>query len=335
MMAGLMGMDVSNASLYDGASALAEAVLMAVRCQPQVERPAHPAAAQPCIRAYRQVVRSIVGPQGVDLVELPFDLHGGHTAPESLEAFEGQDMPALIVPQPNFFGVLEEVDALTDWAHRQRRAGHRRQSIRWRMALLRPPGEWGAHGADIACGEGQPLGVPLSSGGPYFGFMCCRQEHVRQMPGRIIGRTLDRPGPARLHAHPAGARAAHPPLQGYLEHLHQPGSAGDRRDHLHGAARPAGTGARRSRLPRQYRRAHRAALCIAGREPLLRPARCSTRRCCASSCRCADCCEPLSAQESAAGYELTEDYPELGNALLVCATETKSRPPTCEPMPGT
>ena len=95
--------------------------------------------------------------------------------------------------QPNFFGSLEEVDALTDWAHANKMLviGVVNPTS---LALLTPPGEWGADGADIVVGEGQPLGVPLSSGGPYFGFMCCKQKHVRQMPGRIIGRTVDMEG---------------------------------------------------------------------------------------------------------------------------------------------
>ena len=104
--------------------------------------------------------------------------------------YEGEDITALVIQQPNFFGRLEDVDALTDWAH-----AHNVLVIAvvnpTSLALLKPPGQWGARGADIAVGEGQPLGVPLSSGGPYFGFMTTRMEYVRQMPGRIVGRTLD------------------------------------------------------------------------------------------------------------------------------------------------
>jgi glycine dehydrogenase subunit 1 len=94
------------------------------------------------------------------------------------------------VQQPSFAGTLDDVDRLTDWAHAQ---GAFLISIvnPTSLALLRPPGQWGEEGADIAIGEGQPLGVPLSSGGPYFGFMTCKQKHVRQMPGRIVGRTTD------------------------------------------------------------------------------------------------------------------------------------------------
>ena len=188
MMAGLMAMDVSNASLYDGASALAEAVLMAVRAnrRSRSKRILMPRTVHP---AYRKVVDTIVRNQGIVLEELDYHRTGGHLDPAALPGDPG-DFAALVIPQPNFFGVLEEVDALTDWAH-----GHGGLVIAvvnpTAMAVLKPPGQWGGAGADIACGEGQPLGAPLSSGGPYFGFMCCRKEHVRQMPGRIVGRTVD------------------------------------------------------------------------------------------------------------------------------------------------
>ncbi|MFA7097721.1 MAG: aminomethyl-transferring glycine dehydrogenase subunit GcvPA, partial [Gammaproteobacteria bacterium] len=191
MMASLTGMDVSNASLYDGASGLAEAVLMAVRANrnSKSKRILMPRTVHP---HYRKVVRTIVGNQGIVLEELDYDRSGGHIDPATLPQEPG-DFAALVIPQPNFFGVLEEVDELTAWAHR-----HGALVIAvvnpLALALLTPPGEWGDKGADIAVGEGQPLGIPLSSGGPYFGFMCCKKEHVRQMPGRIVGRTVDRDG---------------------------------------------------------------------------------------------------------------------------------------------
>jgi len=143
---------------------------------------------------YRQVVETIVRHQGIQLELLDYDSQGGHLNPASLPTDPG-DITALVIPQPNFFGVLEDVDALTDWAQ-----SHGALVIAvvnpTALALITPPGEWGGSdkGADIVCGEGQPLGAPLSSGGPYFGFMCCSQKHVRQMPGRIIGRTIDLEG---------------------------------------------------------------------------------------------------------------------------------------------
>jgi glycine dehydrogenase subunit 1 len=191
MMASLMGLDFSNASLYDGASALAEAVLMAVRCNKQkkascilVPHALHP--------HYRQVLETIVGQQNIKLQVIPYDAKTGRIDVGALDKWRDQ-VTALIIAQPNFFGVIEDVDYLTEWAHQ-----HQAMVIATVnplcMALLKPPGQWGRAGADIACGEGQPLGVPLASGGPYYGFLCCKKEYVRQLPGRIVGRTIDTDG---------------------------------------------------------------------------------------------------------------------------------------------
>lgn len=188
MMASLTAMEVSNASLYDGASALAEAILMAVRAHKTSRKILLPRTLHP---VYLEVVRSIVKSQAIDLIEFSFDSANGTC---SLSALENQtDFAALVIPQPNFFGALEDVDALTDFAH-SKNALVIGVVNPVALALITPPGEWGNKGADIVVGEGQPLGVPLSSGGPYFGFMCCKQEFVRQMPGRIIGRTVDLDG---------------------------------------------------------------------------------------------------------------------------------------------
>ncbi len=192
MIASLCGMEVANASLYDGATALAEAVLMAARSNKNSKshRVLMPMTVHP---AYRAVVKAIAGTQNIELIELPYCTEGGHILPASLQRFADQDITALIIPQPNFFGVLEEVDALTDWA-KKKNALVIAVVNPMSLALLKEPGQWGESGADIVCGEGQPLGVPLASGGPYFGFLCCKQEFVRQMPGRIVGRTVDLDG---------------------------------------------------------------------------------------------------------------------------------------------
>jgi len=192
MMASLMSLDVSNASLYDGGSALAEAILMAARAnkKKQKQRILLPLAVHPY---YRQVVQAIVTQQDIDLVEVPFDEKTGTITAEILSAFAKDDVTALVIPQPNFFGVLEDVDLLTNWTHQH--GGIAIGVVNpLAMALLKPPGQWGETGADIACGEGQPLGVPLASGGPYYGFLCCKKEYVRQLPGRIVGRTVDQEG---------------------------------------------------------------------------------------------------------------------------------------------
>ena len=190
VMASLTGMDVSNASMYDGASALAEAALMAVRSHKSSRHILMPTTIHP---VYRSVVRAIVRNQGIDVVEIPYCRESGQTLLETLEEFCKEEFAALVIPQPNFFGILEQVDALTDWAHSKNGLAIGVVNP-MAMAMLTPPGEWGSKGADIAVGEGQPLGIPLSSGGPYFGFMACKQALVRQMPGRIIGRTTDQNG---------------------------------------------------------------------------------------------------------------------------------------------
>lgn len=195
MMAALMDMEVSNASLYDGASALAEAILMAVRGQrgSRARRVLLPRSLHPY---YARVARAITGSQGIELVELPYEAASGRVDRSALESHAAEDISALVIVQPNVFGVLDDVDALTDWA-----ADHDAIAIAVvnpvSLGLLHPPGQWGRRGVDIACGEGQPLGIPLSGGGPYFGFLCCRETLLRQMPGRLVGRTLDldgRPG---------------------------------------------------------------------------------------------------------------------------------------------
>ena len=189
MMAGLMAMDVSNASLYDGASALAEAVLMAIRVNRKCKS-RRVLVAGTVNPVYWACAHSIVHNQQIELVELPYSAETGTISPEDLGRYEQEEFAALVIQQPNFFGGIEAVDALTDWAHQ-----HNALLIAvvnpLVMAALKPPGEWGEQGADIACGDGQPLGAPLSGGGPYYGFMCCKSAIVRQMPGRIVGRTQD------------------------------------------------------------------------------------------------------------------------------------------------
>ena len=212
----------------------------------------------------------------------------------------------------------------------------RTRAARWRspwcnpmsLALLKAPGRWGARGADIACGDGQPLGVPMSSGGPYFGFLACKKDIVRNMPGRIVGRTTDLDGRDRLHADPAGARAAHPPRQGDFEHLHQPGPAGHGRHHLHGDHRPGGTAPRRRRVGGEPGRAARApgkdprrARALPGRGAFPRS------RLRAAGGRAAGDREARRRRASSPASALGADYAGMEKVLLLCTTETKT-PPT-------
>jgi len=190
MITELTGLDVSNASLYDGASGLAEAALMAVRTNRRVKTGLVLLA--PGVNpVYEKVAAAIAGAQGLTFARLPVDATTGNVDFDKLDS--GQQPVAVVMQQPTFPGTLEDVDRLTDWAHAEGALAIGMANPT-SLALLKAPGHWGGQGVDIACGEGQPLGVPLSSGGPYFGYMTCKQQHVRQMPGRIVGRTTDLDG---------------------------------------------------------------------------------------------------------------------------------------------
>ncbi len=192
MISALTSMDVSNASLYDGASAVAEAALMAVRVnrKSKSRKILVPRSLNP---TYTRVTNTIVKHQNIELLDIEFDSASSKISMSALEAYSGEDITAVVISQPNFFGTLEDVDAITNWAHENNIVVIAVVNP-LSLALLKPPGQWGETGADIAVGDGQPLGAPMSSGGPYYGFMCCKKAYVRQMPGRIVGRTVDQQG---------------------------------------------------------------------------------------------------------------------------------------------
>ena len=190
MMSTLTAMEFSNASVYDGASGLAESVLMAVRANKKNKsrRVLVSGSANP---NYIKAAKTIVGNQKI---KIDVSQIGQNGLTEVADYFESGEAPvALVIQHPNFFGCLEEIDDLTDLAHAN---GSMVIAVVNPMTLsvLRPPGTWGETGADIVCGDGQPFGIPMASGGPSFGFICCKKEFVRQLPGRIIGRTEDSEG---------------------------------------------------------------------------------------------------------------------------------------------
>jgi glycine dehydrogenase subunit 1 len=325
MMASLTGLEVSNASLYDGASAMGEACLMAVRAnrKSHSRRILVPTTVHP---HYRKAAMAVAGNQGLVFEELPYSTEEGCISPGALGRYDGEDITALVIQQPNFFGRLEDVDTLCDWA-RARNILVVAVVNPTSLALLKPPGQWGAQsagkGADIAVGEGQPLGVPLSSGGPYFGFMTARMEHVRQMPGRIVGRTVDVAGRAGFtltlqareqHIRRAKATSNICTNQGLLVtaatvYLSLMGPAGLERVAAASHARTRELVAALSRVP-GVRRLFRGPVFHEETIALDRPV--------------APVLEKLAARGIIGGLDLTEHYPELGAALLVCATETKT-----------
>ena len=318
MMTQLTGMEVSNASLYDGASALAESVLMAVRTHGTSRRVLMPSTVHP---TYRAVVRSIVQHQHIELVELAYCTDDGYTVPDSLQQFKPDEFAALVIPQPNFFGVLEEVDALTDWAHKSNILVIAVVNP-ISLALLKPPGVRGETGADIVCGEGQPLGAPLSSGGPYFGFMCCKKKYVRQMPGRIIGSTVD------LDGKPGYALT----LQAREQHIRRSKATSNICTNQ-GLLVTAAT-------------IHMALLGPEGLERVAAQSHANTQRLVDMLCAipgvsrvfqrptfhetalrfdkpAQDILQALATDNILGGYDLSAHYPELDQAVLVCVTETK------------
>ncbi|MBI2988928.1 MAG: aminomethyl-transferring glycine dehydrogenase subunit GcvPA [Deltaproteobacteria bacterium] len=189
LMCQLTGLEVSNAGLYDGASATAEAVLMARRIQPEsrrrlfLSRSLHP--------QYRAVVSTYLkNLEDTELVEVPFD-ESGATDIESLTKAMDERAMCVVVGYPNFFGVIEELAPIRKACARSGALLVTVTTEPLSLALLKPPGAWGA---DIAVGEGQSLGVPMALGGPGFGFFTCQKKFVRSLPGRLVGETVDHEG---------------------------------------------------------------------------------------------------------------------------------------------
>jgi len=182
MMCGLTGLEVSNASLYDGASASAEAVLMALRISKR-RKVAVSAALHP---HYRTVLETYLGALDFELVTLPRG-DDGRTQLRALDA----ETACVLVQQPNFVGCIEDLRALASAAHAHGALLVTSVAEALSLALLAAPGECGA---DIVCGEAQSFGVPMGFGGPHLGFLASRMAHVRQMPGRLVGETVDADG---------------------------------------------------------------------------------------------------------------------------------------------
>jgi glycine dehydrogenase subunit 1 len=321
MIAALTGLDTSNASLYDGASGLAEAVLMAVRGnrRSSSNRVLMPRSVPP---SYRKTVSTLVEPQGVELVDVPFEAATGRIDWTALEAAAQGGMAGLVIPQPNYFGVIDEVHALTDWAHQQ---GGFAIALTNPIALavLAAPGDWGTDGADIACGDGQPLGAPIASGGPYFGFMACRKDLVRQLPGRMVGRTVDRDG------NPGYVLT----LQAREQHIRRSKATSNICTNQ-GLVVTAAT-------------IHMALLGPSGLEQVAQASMANTQRLVTALTELsgvtaafdapmfheallrferptAPLVESLTEAGLLAGVSTSRDYPELGDALLVCATEKRT-----------
>ena len=184
MMAELTGMEVSNASMYDGTTACAEAMMMAVAAGKKMDKVLVSATLNP---KTREVLDTYALHQGIGLVTIP--AKDGVTDQSvlfsQLSTLDG--VAGVIVQQPNVYGIVEDFSGIADACHEQK-ALFIVDSIAADLAVLKTPGEWDA---DIAVGDGQSLGIPMLFGGPYVGYMCCKEKLIRKMPGRIVGMTQD------------------------------------------------------------------------------------------------------------------------------------------------
>lgn len=189
LIARLTGLDISNNSLYDGASAAAEAVLMAIAATRRAGRVVLAESLHP---EYRQTIETYVENLSVEVVTVPAT--GGIVDPDELRSALDDKTACVVLQQPNFFGAIEEADSIAAITHE---AGALLVAAfdPISLGLLKRPGDWNnGDGADIAVAEGQSLGSPMQYGGPYLGIMACREKLVRRMPGRIVGQTTDRRG---------------------------------------------------------------------------------------------------------------------------------------------
>lgn len=321
MICGITGMDIANASLYDGATALGEAILMAVRANRKSKsgKVLVPSSVHPF---YRETAYNLTHAQDVEQVPLVYCSETGTTLADQLKPYEGQDITAVVIQQPNFFGRMEDVDALTNWAHAN---GALVIAVvnPVSLGLLKAPGQWGETGADIACGDGQPMGSPLSSGGPYFGFMACRKDFVRQMPGRICGRTVDADGKPGFTL----------TLQAREQHIRRSKATSNictNQGLLATAATihmallgPDGLARVASACHANLNRLAKAVAEVEGVEVVFQGAG-FHELVLKLQQPVAPVLTSMTAQGVLGGFELTRHYPELGEALLVCVTETKT-----------
>lgn len=186
MMADLTGMDISNASMYDGSTATAEAMMMCVAAAKKRNRVLISETFTPAVM---RVVETYAKFHGVDLVKVP--ARDGVTDIQALrELLEADDVAGVLVPQPNYYGIIEDFSGLAELCH-----SHKSllaiNTVASALGILKSPGEWGA---DIACGDAQSLGIPTCYGGPYIGYLCTTSALVRKMPGRLVGATTDADG---------------------------------------------------------------------------------------------------------------------------------------------
>ncbi|MBI5414865.1 aminomethyl-transferring glycine dehydrogenase subunit GcvPA [Candidatus Peregrinibacteria bacterium] len=187
MITRLTAMDATNASMYDGSSASGETCFMASnitgRKKILVLRSVHP--------EYREVMKTYCWAKGLKIEEVPFDMETGRVDFQKLKDSLTDEVAGVFVQSPNFFGTVEDIMAISELAHEKGALSIQMIAEGISLGLLKPPGEMGA---DIAVGDGQSFGLPISGGGPSFGFIATKEKYIRQLPGRIVGETEDSDG---------------------------------------------------------------------------------------------------------------------------------------------
>ena len=313
LVARLLGMEVANASLYDGASALAEALLMAVRIKKRdrvaLSRLIHP--------AYRRVVRTYLEPTGLEVVELP-SLESGRTDLATLAGMS--DLAAVAVQSPNFFGCIEDLAAVGEAAHEQGALFVTSFTEALAYGLLKPPG---IQGADIVCGEGQSFGISRSFGGPGLGMFATKAAYMRSIPGRLVGKGVDVEG-KRGFVLTLATREQHIRREKATSNICTNQSLCALTAAMYMAA-VGGTGLRElARLNRDKAEYLKGALKEAGFSPgFATPTFNEFVVECPADFR--ETYEGLLEQGIVAGLPLAGYYPEMGNHYLFCVTETKKK----------
>jgi glycine dehydrogenase subunit 1 len=314
LVARLLGMEVANASMYDGASALAEALLMALRVNRgktavAVSRLVHP--------LYRRVIQTYFGPTDFEVVELPYRPDGR----TDLSAVEGrEDLAAVAVQSPNFFGIVEDLETIASQVHQQAALMVAAFTEPLAYALFKSPGSLGA---DIVCGEGQSLGLPRNFGGPGLGIFTTREKFLRSMPGRLVGQTRDRDG-KRGYVLTLSTREQHIRREKATSNICTNQGLCATATTMYMAS-VGGSGMRAlARLNRDKAEYLKAGLTAADCKI---PFDCPTFNefVAAFPAGCTDTYQRLLAKKIVAGLPLAGFYPELAGHYLLCATETSTR----------
>lgn len=314
MVCALTGMEVSNASLYDAGTAIGEAAIMSIavtgRHRIVVSRALHP--------NYREVLKTYTSGLGVDIVEAPFK--DGLTDPEQAAGLMNGETACLIVGYPNFFGCVEQLSDMAEAAH-----SHGALLVVCAdpisLGLLKPPGELGA---DIVVGEGQSLGSPMSFGGPLLGLFACRQAHVRYMPGRVVGETVDTEG-----------RTAYTlTLQTREQHIRREKATSNicSNEALLALAATVylsalGKNGLRRLAELCYHKAHYAQQAITGKTGWTSPWNAAFVKEFVTSCKCSisELNKKLLDHGIIGGLDLGRYYPELDGHILWCVTEKRTK----------